>query len=81
LTVPGVKSCFACPEKGRDLLSRIVIQLNATGSKKKQASPKVSCVCLEPSREKERDRADEGAQTATIAEFICPKGHAALSRS
>ena len=47
----------------------------------KQLSPKDFCICAEPSREKEKGRAGEGAQTGTIAKFNCPKGHAALSRS
>jgi len=47
----------------------------------KQLSAKDYCICEEPSREKEKGRAGEGVQTGTIAKFICPKGHAALSRS
>jgi len=47
----------------------------------KQLSPKDYCICAEPSYEKDKARVGEGAQTKTIAKIICPKGHAALSRS
>ena len=81
MTVPGVKCFYTCYEKALDILTRLVIQLKSTGIFMKQLSAKDYCICEEPSREKEKGRADGEAQTRTIAKIICPKGHAALSRS
>ena len=47
----------------------------------KQLSAKDYCICEEPSREKKKGRTDGEAQTKTVAKIICPKSHAALSRS
>jgi hypothetical protein len=68
-------------ERALDFLTRLVIQLKSTGILMKQLSAKDYCICEEPSREKEKGRTDGEAQTKTVAKIICPKGHAALSRS
>jgi hypothetical protein len=59
--------------------NRYPIQINR--NVKETIEPEYHCVFVEPSREKETDCAGEGAKTGNIAEYICPKGHAALSRS
>ena len=68
-------------ERALDFFTSLVIQLKSTGILMKQLSAKDYCICEEPSREKEKGRTDGEAQTKTVAKIICPKGHAALSRS
>ena len=49
---------------------RLVIQLKSKVMLKKQSISKDYCIHAEPSYEKENNRACEGSQTGTIAEFI-----------
>jgi hypothetical protein len=72
---------LTCYEMALDFLTRLVIQLKSTGILMKQLSAKNYCIYEEPSSEKKTSLTDGEAQTKTVARIICPKGHAALSRS